>query len=327
MVPLKMTRRKSKVAAVLAAVALLLILVVSPWIRVRFFFFQRSFLFYLMTWTTMATALNIMYGYTGYLPFGFVAFYGVGAYATAIMWSRIHIPIALAIPLSGIIGVCLAFLLSPTLRLKGIYFAITNFACANALQIVISISPEKITGGSFGIMLSAAYDPLLSYYAMFLVMVVTISFVWWLSNSRLGLALRCIKEDDVAACVMGVDIVRCRLYAWLFAALFASLVGSVDAWNTAVIDPPTSFSMLITARSIVYAMFGGLGTVSGPVIGTLILHTLDEVIWSSLPMANLLLLGLMVFFLILFFPKGIVGTARLRRSHLLAAKEEEQWVS
>jgi len=273
----------------------------------------------------MATALNIVYGYTGYLPFGFVAFYGIGSYVTAMLWSRVHLPITLAILLSGIAGVLAAFLLSPTLRLKGIYFAITNFAFASALQIIISVSPEEITGGSFGIMLAAAYNPLFSYYAILIVMLIAICFVWWLSNSRLGLALRCIKEDDVAAGVMGVDIVRCRLCAWLSAAFFASLVGGIDAWNTAVVDPATSFSILITTKSIVYAMFGGLGTVSGPIIGSFVLHTLDDIIWSSFPMANLLLLGLMIFLLILFLPKGVVGTVTdlLRRSALTAAKQGE----
>jgi len=120
-----------------------------------------------------------------------------------------------------------------------------------------------------------------------------------------------------------VDIVRCRLCAWLSAAFFASLVGGIDAWNTAVVDPATSFSTLITAKAIVYAMFGGLGTVSGPIIGSFVLHTLDDIIWSSFPMANLLLLGLMIFLLILFLPKGVVGTITdlLRRSALAAAKK------
>lgn len=270
--------------------------------------FQLSFTFYLMLWITMAISFNLIYGYTGYLPFGYVAFYGVGSYLTAILWSRLGFPIFLSILIGGMGGILLSLIFAGTLRLKGIYFAIVNFSCAMALRIVIANLPEKIAGGSFGIHLSAIYNPTLSYYIMFGVMILSVFTLWKVSQSRLGIALRCIRDDSQAAEVMGIDIGRTRLKAWILAAFFPSLAGGIDAWFTGIIDPASSFNLLITTKAIVYAMFGGLGTILGPILGAIGLYSLDHIIWGKFPMLNLLLLGCLTVILVLFFPRGIVGT-------------------
>jgi len=277
-----------------------------------------SYIFYLMFWITMASAFNIIFGLTGYLPFGYVAFYGVGAYVTAVMWSRLGVPIPLSILSGGVLGVALSLLFAPTLRIRGIYFAIVNFSCAMALRILVANLPEAWTGGSLGISLSAIYNPNASFYTMMALMVLTIWTVGRVSGSRLGIALRCIREDPEAAQVLGVDVVRSRLKAWILAALFPSLAGGVEAWYTAIIDPDSSFNLLITTKTIVYAMFGGLGTVMGPVIGAVSLYALDDLIWGKFPMLNLLILGLLIVLLVLFLPRGIVGTVTRRHASLRA---------
>jgi len=277
---------------------------------------QTPYLFYLMVWITMATSFNIIYGYTGYLPFGYVAFYGTGSYVAAVLWSRLGIPISLAILVGGVGGVLLSLLFAPTLRLKGIYFAIVNFSCAMALRIVIANLPEGVAGGSLGISLATIYSPIISYYFMFLVMVLSVLSIWKLSRSRLGIALRCIRDDSEAAEVMGIDLARCRLKAWVLSAIFPSLAGGIDAWYTAIIDPPSAFNLLITAKTIVYAMFGGLGTVSGPILGAISLYTLDDFIWGKFPLLNLLVLGSMIVILVLFLPRGIIGTIGRAYPHL-----------
>lgn len=270
--------------------------------------FQLSFTFYLMLWITMAISFNLIYGYTGYLPFGYVAFYGIGSYLTAILWSRLGFPIFLSILMGGIGGILLSLIFAETLRLKGIYFAIVNFSCAMALRIIIANLPEEIAGGSFGIHLSAIYSPVVSYYVMFGVMILSVITLWNVSRSRLGIALRCIRDDSQAAEVMGIDIARTRLKAWVLAALFPSLAGGIDAWFTGIIDPASSFNLLITTKAIVYAMFGGLGTILGPILGAVGLYTLDHIIWGKFPLLNLLILGCLIVILVLFFPRGIVGT-------------------
>lgn len=258
----------------------------------------------------MASAFNIIYGFVGYLPFGYVMFYGVGTYVTAILWSRLQVPVPAAIMASGAAGILLSIIFAPTLRLKGIYFAIVNFSCAMVLRIVVANLPQKWSGGSFGITLSGAYEPIKSYYFMLVLMLMTVAVSLMISRSRLGIALRCIRDDEAAAEVMGIDVTFSRLKAWMLAAVFPSLAGGVEAWFTAIVDPDTSFNMMATAKTIVYAMFGGLGTITGPLFGAVFMYGLDDFIWGWFPELNLLVIGLMIVFLILFLPRGLVGSIK-----------------
>jgi branched-chain amino acid transport system permease protein len=266
----------------------------------------------MMFWVTMASAFNIIFGLTGYLPFGYVAFYGIGAYVTAVLWSRGGLPVPVSILLGGGLGVALSLLFAPTLRIRGIYFAIVNFSCAMALRIIVANLPEAWAGGSLGISMSAVYNPRAGYLMMLALALITVWTVHRLSFSRLGIALRCIREDPEAAEVLGVDVAKSRLKAWMLAALFPSLAGGVEAWYTAIIDPDSSFNLLITTKTIVYAMFGGLGTVLGPVIGSTSLYVIDDLIWGRFPLLNLLILGVLIVLLVLFLPRGVVGTLSRR---------------
>jgi branched-chain amino acid transport system permease protein len=275
-----------------------------------------SFGFYLMLWVSMASGFNIICGFAGYLPFGYVAFYGVGAYVTAILVRKLGVSIYLAIPLAGLAGVGLSLIFAKTLKLSGIYFAIVSLALGIICQLVIANLPEEITGGSFGINLGGTPEPVRSFYAMLLVMIATLATVTWVARSRLGAALKAIRDDAEAADAMGVNVPRMRLYAWMLAALFPSLCGAIEAWYTNVIDTGTAFDTLVTAKTVIYATMGGLGTVSGPVVGTVVMLWLDDLIWRNFPIANLFLLGLAVVLLVQFMPRGIVGTLLRRKPRL-----------
>lgn len=153
-----------------------------------------AFHFYLMLWITMASAFNVSSGFSGYLPFGYVAFYGVGAFTTAILGKKLAFPVFLALPFSGVAGLVLALLFAPTLRLSGIYFGIVSLALAGICRLVITNMPEEITGGSFGLQLGSRAHPVQSFYVMMAVMVVALSTIVWLSRSRLGKALRATMQ-------------------------------------------------------------------------------------------------------------------------------------
>lgn len=271
-----------------------------------------SLYFSLMLWVTMATAFNIIAGFTGYMPFGYVAFYGVGTYATAILVVNYDVTPYVAVPAAGAAGILLALLFAPTLRLGGIYFAIVSLALAVILQRIMGLAPEDFTGGSYGLNLGQKSVREEGYYAMMLVLVAALMTVTWLARSRLGKALKAIRDDAEAAGAMGVNVRLSRLYAWLMSAFFASLSGGVQAWFTGALDPTTAFDVLITAKTIIYAMAGGLATVTGPVVGTVILVWVDELIWREFPILNNFLLGLIIALLILFMPRGIVGTIMQR---------------
>jgi len=272
-----------------------------------------AFHFYLMLWITMASAFNVAAGFSGYMPFGFVAFYGVGAFTTAILVKSLGFPVLLALPFSGAAGVILGLIFAPTLRLSGIYFAIVSLALAGMCRLVISNMPEEITGGSFGLQLGSRAEPVHSFYVMMAVMLLALGTILWLSRSRLGKALRAVRDDAEAADMMGVNVTRVRLYGWLIAAFFPAVCGGVEAWYTNVVDTETAFNTLTTAKTVIYAVAGGLGTVTGPIVGALVMVWLDELIWRQFPLLNLLILGLATVLLVLFLPRGIVGTVLRRR--------------
>ncbi len=272
-----------------------------------------AFHFYLMLWITMASAFNVAAGFSGYMPFGFVAFYGVGAFTTAILVKSLGFPVLLALPFSGVAGVVLGLLFAPTLRLSGIYFAIVSLALAGICRLVISNMPEEITGGSFGLQLGSRAEPVLSFYVMMVVMLAALGTILWLSRSRLGKALRAVRDDAEAADMMGVNVTRVRLYGWLIAAFFPAVCGGIEAWYTNVVDTETAFNTLTTAKTVIYAVAGGLGTVTGPIVGSIVMVWLDELIWRQFPLLNLLILGVATVMLVLFLPRGIVGTILRRR--------------
>ena len=294
-----------------------LIAVLIVWFAVTpLFDVSLSFFFYLMLWITMASAFNIISGFAGYMPFGYVAFYGIGAFATAILTKKVGWPVYLALPAAGVAGVALSLLFAPTLRLSGIYFAIVSLALGIICQLVITNMPEEITGGSFGISLGAEAEPVKSFYAMLAVMAAALATVSWLAGSRLGKALKAIRDDAEAADAMGVNVPRARLYAWMLAALFPSLCGGLEAWYTNVVDTETAFHVLVTAKTIIYAMAGGLGTVLGPVLGAVVMVWVDDLIWRQFPLFNLFILGLAIVLLIQFMPRGVVGSLMQRRPAL-----------
>ena len=272
-----------------------------------------AFHFYLMLWITMASAFNVAAGFAGYLPFGYVAFYGVGAFTTAILVKKAAIPIFLALPLAGVAGLVLALLFAPTLRLSGIYFGIVNLALAGVCRLAITNMPDWLTGGSFGLQLGSRAEPVHSFYVMMAVMVAALATILWLARSRLGKALRATRDDPDAADMMGVNVPRIRLYGWLISAVFPAICGGIEAWYTNVVDTETAFNTLITAKTVIYAVAGGLGTVTGPVVGAVAMVWLDELIWRRFPLLNLLILGVATVALVLFLPRGIVGTLLRRK--------------
>jgi branched-chain amino acid transport system permease protein len=295
-------RRKRIVWLVL--VSILLVTVLSPLVTGG----PLSFYFYVMLWVTMASAMNVMAGFTGYIPFGFVAFYGIGAYATAIGVAKLGLPPILALVLAAFAGASVSLLFSPTLRLKGIYFAMVSLALAMICKLMISEVPESISGGSFGIVLASSNNPFAAYVAMASVMAATLVAAYVISFSRLGIALRAIRDDSEAAEILGVNVGRSRLLAWLCAGTSGALVGGVEAWFTNIVDPEASFNILVSAKSLIYAMAGGLGTLSGPIVGAVSMMFIDDFIWQRFPLFNLFFLGAVIVALMLFLPRGIVGT-------------------
>jgi branched-chain amino acid transport system permease protein len=270
-------------------------------------------LFNFIVFLVLAQGVNVIYGFTGYLPFGFVGFFGAGAYGFALAVIHWHAPPLLAMLVGGAAAVALGLLLTPLLRLSGAYFAIANLAAAlAAYQVVSNPNLESITKGPYGISLSGVYNPQLSYHIGVLILAGTLGVVVYLRTSRFGLSLRAIKDDSISASMAGVAVVRGRTIAWLVSALVAGLIGGDFAWYVSTFYPETVFSADFSVFALVFALFGGVATVTGPVLGVLLLYGLYNAIGISTPQYFQLIYGALIVLLVLFLPNGLTSLLQRR---------------
>jgi branched-chain amino acid transport system permease protein len=274
-------------------------------------------LFNFVIFLVLAQGVNIIYGFTGYLPFGYVGFFGAGAYGFAILVMHYQAPAVIAVLAGGAVGVALGLLLTPLLRLSGAYFAIANLAASLAvLHFVANPALENITKGPYGVSLNGTFNPNMAYAAALVVLSLTLGAVVFLKNSRFGLALQAVREDAVSASMAGVNVVRMRVIAWLASALVAGLAGGVYAWYVSVFYPDNVFSGDFSIFAIVFALFGGVATICGPIVGVIILYGIYNLIGFTTPQYFQLIYGLLIMGLVLFLPAGLVSLATRRGWHV-----------
>ncbi|WP_024517319.1 branched-chain amino acid ABC transporter permease [Bradyrhizobium sp. Tv2a-2] len=274
-------------------------------------------LFNFVIFLILAQGVNIIYGFTGYLPFGYVGFFGAGAYGFAIMVMHLQAPAVVAVVVAGLVGVALGLLLTPLLRLSGAYFAIANLAASLAvLHLVANPALESITKGPYGVSLTGTFNPNSAYIAALVVLALTLAGVVYLKNSSFGLALQAVREDSVSAAMSGVSVVKMRVIAWLASALVAGLAGGIYAWYVSVFYPDNVFSGDFSIFAIVFALFGGVATITGPIVGVIILYGIYNVIGFTTPQYFQLIYGLLIMGLVLFLPAGLVSLATRRGWHV-----------
>lgn len=270
-------------------------------------------LFNFVIFLILAQGVNIIYGFTGYLPFGYVGFFGAGAYGFAIMVMHLHSPALIAVVVAGVVGVLLGLLLTPLLRLSGAYFAIANLAAALAvMHLVANPALQNITKGPYGVSLTGTFNPNSAYTAALVVLALTLGTVVYLKNSSFGLALQAVREDAVSAGMAGVNVVKMRVIAWLASALVAGLAGGIYAWYVSVFYPDNVFSGDFSIFAIVFALFGGVATITGPIVGVIILYGIYNLIGFTTPQYFQLIYGLLIMGLVLFLPAGLVSLAKRR---------------
>jgi len=265
----------------------------------------------MLLYAALAQGINLIYGFTGYLPFGYVAFFGAGAYGASLSILYLHVPALVAVILGGLAAALLGGLLTPLLRLSGAYFAIASLAAAEAVyQVISNPSLTSVTKGPYGINLVSVYNAGTSYDAAVGLLGVSMLGVVLLRRSRFGLALRATATDPVAAEMAGVWVVRERSIAWLLSAAVAGLAGAIFAWAISVFYPSDVFDLTISVFAIVFALFGGVGTVWGPLLGAVILYGIYNAVGLSDPQYFQLTYGLLIVALVLFLPGGLGSLAR-----------------
>jgi branched-chain amino acid transport system permease protein len=277
---------------------------------------NESLLFTMMTFIALAQGLNLLYGFTGYLPFGYVGFFGAGAYGTALLVLHAHFAAVPAVIGGGLAAVAAALVLSPLLRLSGAYFAIANLAASQILYLIVANPAlSDITGGPYGVNIQSVFNPDDSYLATLAIMLVACALTIYFRTSRFGLALRAMTQNYVSAQMAGINIVRARLIVWLASATIAGLAGGSYAWNISVYYPQAVFGLQISVFAIVFALFGGVGTVIGPILGAAILYALYNAIGISVPQYFELIYGFLIVLLVLFLPDGVLSLLPRRSIH------------
>jgi branched-chain amino acid transport system permease protein len=271
--------------------------------------YLRSFVLFTMMYVVLALSWNIISGFTGYTSFGHVAFYGIGAYACAILVAdyRWHwLPtLGVGALVAAIVGVLIGY---PVLRLKGPYFAIAMLGAAEGTRVVANVW-DSLTHGGLGISLPSADTSRETYYAMLALMLLTIVVAYAVGHSRVGVRLNAIREDEVAAEALGIDATRYKLAAFVLSAVFPAVAGGIQAYKVLYIDPPSVFFVQITIAMALMSMLGGKGTVIGPIVGAALLYTAQEVTWVNFPTAHLIAYGIFIVVVARFMPRGLMGFA------------------
>ncbi len=288
--------------------ALVLVLLAAVFGVLPHVYGNLTLLFTLMTFVVLAQGLNLLYGFTGYLPFGYVGFFGCGAYGTSLLVLHTHLPALACVAGGALATLLMALVLGPLLRLSGAYFSIASLAASQILYFVVS-NPNlaDVTGGPYGLKIERVFAPHASYDAMLGVLLLAAAIAAYFRSSRFGLALRAMKQDAISAGMAGIDVVRLRLLVWLLSALVAGLAGGVYAWNLSVFYPDAVFTLQMSVFAIVFALFGGVGTVLGPVFGAALLYTLYAAIGVSSPQYFQLIYGGLIVALVLFLPGGVLS--------------------
>ena len=269
--------------------------------------YYRSFAMFTMMYVVLALSWNIISGYTGYINFGHVVFYGVGAYASGILVADYGWNWLLSLLVAALSGVVVAIIIGyPVLRLKGPYFAIAMLGAAEGTRVLATVW-DSLTHGGNGINMPNVENSIETYFAMMVLMLITIAVSYWVGHSRFGIRLNAIREDEVAAGALGINTTLYKLAAFSLAGIFAAVAGAIQANKTLYLDPDTEFFILITITMKLMAMLGGKGTVIGPIVGAILLYTVQEVVWVRFPQAHLIAFGVFLILVARFMPRGIVG--------------------
>lgn len=286
----------------------------------------REGLFLLLMFVALASSLNILLGYTGYVSFGHIVFFGLGGYVGFYCLNVLHLPLVLACAAGGAAAGLLALGLGASiLRLRGAYFALATLGINEAMRAFVNnFGPF---GGPIGMSLDfSIYRDYggpgqalwVTYYALLAVTVVVIAMSYAVKSSKFGLGLLSIREDEEAAAVMGVRTPVAKTIALVLSAIAPGVIGVLFFFKNGNIEPADAFRLQSSIEIIVMVMLGGFGTVLGPVIGAAGYERLRGFLLTSDPFKSLQLTiaGIVLLLIILFIPNGIVGWLRARLPRL-----------
>lgn len=295
-----------------------------------------------LAYASAATAWNIFSGYTGYISLGHAAFYGIGSYALVLLCNSWDIqnhmlggymPLLL-LPLVGLItAVCAVPLGWVALRTRKHTFVVITIAIFVIMQL-LAYNVPGISQGSSGIFLpiapwDASFFSTPFYYVGLALLLLALAVSWWIRHSKYGLGLLAIRDDEDRARSLGVKTERFKLSALVLSAFFVGMAGGLVAYFVAVISPPSAFDPTFDVTMALITFLGGVATLSGPVLGALLVVPIQQYITIQFGQngLDLIIYGTLFLAIILFMPEGIVPTVRKRWTSWQAARGNVKFAS
>ena len=256
----------------------------------------------------LAAAWNLLGGFAGQVSLGYSAFVGIGAYTTVLLaqagwspWLTLPVGAALSAAFSVVVGL-------PTFRLRGPYFTIATIGVGEAVRVIAS--GLDFTGGSSGLRMPAGtFDFTANYYAMVGLALVTLALVAWLTQNAFGLALEAIRQDIDGAEALGVNSTQVKLQAHAISSALVAVAGGLFATNFQYISPGSVFDFRLSLTIVLMPIVGGMGTLTGPVLGAMLFSYLQIKLLASPTLRDsyLFIYGGLLIVVMLFEPRGIVG--------------------
>ena len=302
---------RSRVFILITLAAAAAVLALTQLVSNNYFYFAG---YTVLQFVVLATAWNILGGYCGYVNFGSAAFFALGAYAT-VFWHKFYpLPIPLLIVVgavvSGIVGLGMGYL---TLRLRGAFFAIATLALAVVLQTLV-VNWDYV-GGSRGAYIIRPNDiawlgPYIQYLflLMLTLVVVSLTIARWIERSQLGYGFATIRDDELAAEASGVPTLKLKLVATTISGALMGMAGAPFPYYIGYLQPSSAFGLEYAVNSIAMPMIGGTTSWVGPLIGAILLGSLQQIATVTISSAvNLLIVGLLLVAFVIIAPNGIVG--------------------
>ncbi len=282
----------------------------------------REDMFLMLMLVILASSINIIMGYTGYVSFGHIVFFGLGGYLAFFLMKEFQVQFMLAALVGGAGASLIAFFIGiPVLRLRGAYFALATIGINEAFRSFFT--NFDLFGGAVGMFFNfSVYDAYggaknagqLAYYAMVVLALVTIGTSFVIKKSKFGLGLMAIREDQDASMVLGIDPARLKVLTYTISAFFPAVAGALFFFKNGLIEPGPAFELHRSIEALVMVMLGGYGTVTGPIVGAVVYERLRGFLITdpTLSNAHLVIAGVLLLLIVLFVTAGVIGWVRQR---------------
>ena len=299
--------RKEILIWAVSAAALLGLALLPRWLTDEYYL---SLMISILMYCVLATAWALFSGPTRYISLATVAFFGMGAYVTAVFGESL--PWAAVLGVAAGVGLIMALIVGlSTLRLSGVYFVIFSFGLAELVKQLVTWWEVNITK-DLGRYVFVEITQLDIYWQLLAMLALVLALRALINRSRLGLALRVIGEDETVATHVGINTTTAKLLLFAVSAVFITVTGAIMAPRWTYIDPSIAFAPAVSFQTLIMALLGGAGALLGPILGAVPLVLLFEYLGANFPNHFSILLGLVFIVIVYFIPQGLSGVlARL----------------